>query len=128
MNFDELTIGQVKELKEMLSGNCTATKKHGAIGKKCIIRTYASGVHFGEVVSVENNDGNSRCEIKNGRRLWRWKTQKGISLSDLACGIDTNNSKICAVVPVHFIEDAIEFIPVTCEVEESIENAKVYNA
>lgn len=127
MNINDLTIGEAKELAAIFGGGGT-TKKHGAAGQKCIIRTYASGVHFGEVISVENNGGKSRCEIKNSRRLWRWQTKNGISLSDLARGIDTSKSKICAVIPAHFIEDAIEFIPVADCVCDAIEKADVFNA
>lgn len=38
------------------------------IGKKCIIRTYASGVHFGTLTAQDGR----QVELQNARRLWRW--------------------------------------------------------
>ena len=129
MNLDEMTIGQFKELKELFTKDTELKEKekHGAIGQYCIIRTYASGVFFGRVKSVLPNDGRSRCELQYVRRLHRWKTIKGISLSDLALhGIDVENSKICSELPCHFIEDAIEFIPATEDTIKQIKGAKTY--
>lgn len=128
MTLDNMTIGEAKEIAALFSAGKSENHTHGAIGKKCIVLTYASGVHFGEVLSVSDNGGNSRCVIKNSRRLWRWEAKNGISLSDLAQGIDLSASKICAPIAEHYIEDAIEFIPVASGVDCDIENAKTYNA
>jgi hypothetical protein len=96
---------------------------HPAIGKKCIVRTYASGVLFGTVTAVSNNDGRSRATIKNARRLWRWFG--GISLSEISqTGIDQSKSRISTTVPEQYIEDCIEFIPASEKAIKSIEGAK----
>lgn len=42
MDINELTIGQAKELAAMFGGDAHAPQSPH-IGKKCIIRTYASG-------------------------------------------------------------------------------------
>ena len=80
MNIDDLTIAQAKQLAAMFSGgNQEPQSPH--IGKKCIIRTYASGVHFGTVVSVHGRS----VELKDARRLWRWDVAPhGVSLSEVA--------------------------------------------
>lgn len=125
MNINDLTIGQAKELAEFFCQKPTG-QSHAAIGKKCIIRTYASGVHFGEVVSVSSNDGRSRCEIKNARRIRYWTG--AFTLSEMSqSGIDKNNSKVATTVPQHFIEDAIEFITCSEDAINCIESVKDYD-
>ena len=107
MNIDSLTIGEAKQLAQIFTNN--QAQSHGAIGKICIVRTYASGVHFGEVLSVSNNDGRSRCELKNSRRIWYW--DGAFTLSAVANNGVNDNSKLSEIVSQQFIEDAIEFIP-----------------
>ena len=89
------------------------------VGKYSIIRTYSAG-NWAGVVSAQEG-----CKIilTNARRLWRWKCNKGISLSSIATyGVDHNQSKIpCAVTEV-FLE-AIEIIPATEIAEKTIVEA-----
>jgi len=93
------------------------------IGKKCVIRTYASGVHFGELVSLHGR----RVELKNARRLYRWKAIGGISLSEVARnGIHHKASKVCCIVPEHSILDGLEVIPASADACSLIMNAEVY--
>lgn len=123
MDINELTVGQAKELARMFSGNDSA-QKSPHIGKKCIIRTYASGVHFGELVSQSGR----QVELKNARRLWRWDAAPyGISLSEVAKhGPVGSQSKVCCVVDEMSILDGLEVIPCTDEAAKVIEGAKVY--
>jgi len=126
MNIDSLTIREAKEIAGIFNNQGypqPPKPPHGAIGQKCIVRTYASGVHFGEVVSVSSNGGRSRCELKNSRRLWRW--EGGLSLSEISqSGIDQPKSRISTTVPVQFIEDVLEFIPASPDAIATIEGAK----
>lgn len=118
-----MTIGQAKELASMFGQNTTVPQQHGAVGKKCIIRTYASGVHFGTPVSISENGGRSRCELSNSRRIWKWKG--GLSLHEVSQkGIDQSGSRISCTSPQSFIEDAIEFIPCSEAAIKLIEGAQ----
>lgn len=94
------------------------------VGKKCIIRTYAAGVHYGEITEKDGNE----VILKNARRLWYWKTtNKGISLSEVAnAGVD-NESKVCASVDLIWLE-AVEIIPCTKEAINNIEGQNEYKA
>ena len=123
MNIEDLTIKQARELAEIFGGG-DAAPQSPHIGKKCIIRTYASGVHFGELVSQSGR----QVELKNARRLWRWDAAPhGISLSEVAThGPVGSRSKICCVVPEMSILDGLEVIPCTDEAVDVIEAAKVY--
>ena len=74
MNIDDLTIGEAKQLAKYFAPNATAavigSGCNSMLGKKCIFRSYASGVHFGELVEKDGKE----VIIKNARRLWYWKT------------------------------------------------------
>ena len=123
MDINDLTIGQAKELTAMFGGQ-EATTPSPHTGKKCIIRTYASGVHFGEVVSQSGR----QVELKNARRLWRWDADPhGVSLSEVAkYGPVGSRSKICCVIDQMSVLDGLEVIPCTDEATRVIEGAKVY--
>lgn len=83
MNIDELTIGQIKEIKRMVgSMECTKTEKpnpHPMLNRRCLVRTYSAGVHIGDVVFVDGME----CKLENALRLWKWE-DGGLSLSAVA--------------------------------------------
>jgi hypothetical protein len=93
------------------------------IGKKCIIRCYASGVHYGTVTA---HDGR-QVTLANSRRLWRWHTggkHNGVSLSGVAVnGIDAEKSVVEPLVPVIVLLDALEIIPASEKAQAMIEAA-----
>ena len=123
MNIDNLTFGEMKQIAAMFAnrdGNDKDFTPH--IGKKCIIRTYASGVHFGTVVAQSGR----QIELKNSRRMWKWHAKSGISLSEVSVdGIDHDKSRICATIPNITITDALEIIPASESAISSIESAEV---
>ena len=123
MNIDDLTIKQAKELAAMF-GATSADPASPHIGKKCIIRTYASGVHFGTLVAQHGR----QVELQNARRLWRWDVAPhGISLSEVAVhGSTGSQSKICCPVAEITILDALEIIPCRVKAAHVIETAEVY--
>jgi len=128
MNIDELTIGEAKELAKIFAPDSThaivGKGCNSMIGKKCIFRSYSSGVHFGELAEKDGKE----VIIKNARRLWYWKTtNKGISLSEVALAGLAKDSKVCAPVDAIWLE-AIEIIPCTKEATKSIEAADEYKA
>lgn len=93
------------------------------IGKKCIIRCYASGVHFGTLTAQDGR----QVELTNARRLWRWHTggkDNGVSLSAVAVtGIDAKRSTVEPIVASITLLDALEIIPATEAASASIEGA-----
>ena len=123
MNIDDLTIAQAKQLAAMFGGQA-ADPASPHIGKKCIIRTYASGVHFGELVSQSGR----QVELKNARRLWRWDAApNGISLSEVSqYGPVGPRSKICCAVDEITILDGLEIIPCSDQAAKVVEEAGVY--
>lgn len=127
MNIEDLTIGQAKEIAAMFGGMCTGNVKtentqglDDFLGMDVIIRTYAAGVWFGTLAKKAGNE----VILHSARRMWRWKCREGISLSELAiCGIDKEESRICAPVPMVWLE-AIEIIPVLDDAAKSIKEAE----
>lgn len=92
------------------------------IGKKCIIRTYASGVHFGTLIAQDGR----QVELQDARRLWRWHAVDGISLSEVALnGIAAAESRVCCTVPSITVLDALEILPASEKSAASIEAAPV---
>ena len=95
------------------------TASNFMIGKKCIVRTYSAGVWFGKVELKEGTE----VVLSDARRMWKWKTKKGISLSSVAIsGIQQSDSRIAEAVPNVWLE-AIEMIPTSATAEGSIEGS-----
>lgn len=120
MNINDITIGQAKELTAMFGA--AQSKEGGAftphIGKRCIVRTYASGVFCGEITAQDGR----MVEIKDARRLWSWKAADGISLSAVAVvGVDQRACRFPVAVPAVTVLDALEIIPASASALESID-------
>lgn len=107
MDINELTIGQAKEISNMVSGNVVpSTTLNSMIGKDVIIRTYSAGVFFGELAEKSGEE----VILKDARRMYYWKAKQGISLSACALyGVD-DTSKIIEPVESIWLK-AIEIIP-----------------
>jgi hypothetical protein len=125
MNFDidNFTLGQLKQIAALVnnqiapaSSSAQSSAAHPFVGKYCIARCYAAGVHAGTVVSV---DGDT-CVLSDSNRLWSWKAQDGVALSGVAqtgvksgCKIDTQNPEI-------YLTGVCELIPCSAAAKESI--------
>jgi len=114
MKIDELTIGDAKAIARLLGGN--NTEQHPAVGRYCVVRTFAAGVHAGTIESVNGSD----VRLKNSRRIWKW--QNAFTLSEVAIkGIAIEGSRIACVVPDLFLSSMIEIIPCSPESQKAIE-------
>lgn len=124
MNINDLTIGQAKELAKLFGQQ---PEKSGGldyfVGKKVIVRTYSAGCWFG---TIDEKSG-SEVILKDARRMYYWKTKKGISLSSCALYGVSDESKIVEPVSKMWLE-AIEIISCTDEAIESLEGASYVEA
>lgn len=117
MKLDDLTIGQAKELAALFGTHRTEhAQLHPMIGKYCIARCYAAGVHAGTVTHVDGEN----VILSDSRRLWSWSAKDGIALSGVAqhgiksgCKIDTLNPQI-------YLTGVCELIPASDKSKESI--------
>ena len=114
MNIDELTIGQLKQIKAMCSGitDDVQPSSHPFIGKRVLVRTYSAGVHIGDLVYVNGME----CKLENALRLWKWEGG-GLSLSAVANnGIKGGRLNETGEI---YLTNCIEFIPTTKEAEKT---------
>ena len=118
MNIDDLTLGQIKQLKCMLGGSESHTcENHPFVGRYVILRCYAAGVHAGILVSQSGD----QAVLKNSRRLWRWRAASGIALSGVAQnGLSKSDTKVDVMNPEIALTGVIETIPCSKVAEESI--------
>lgn len=118
--YDELTVGEVKELAAMF-GNVQSkpAAEHPFVGKYVIARCYSAGVHAGEVVSVDGEN----VILKDSRRLWNWKAKEGIALSGVAQTGIQSGCKVDVVNPLIGLTGVCELIPTTKKAQETINAA-----
>ena len=120
MDIYDLTLRQAKTLSDLFAQN--AEKKEVGlstmIGQKVIVRTYSAGVFFGELIEKSGTE----VILKNARRMYYWKANKGISLSACALYGVSDESKIVEAVPSQWL-DAIEIIPCSDIAITSLEGA-----
>lgn len=115
MDLNDLTIGQAKQLVRMFpqTTEYLQTKQtHPMLGKRCIVRTYSAGVHFGTVTYINGTE----IQLNNAYRLWEWKNG-GLSLS----AVNQNGLKggrINYTGEIYLI-NAIELMPMTVAFEAS---------
>ena len=119
MNINDLKLGEIKELLSIFtnSGSTNLSKPiNPVIGKYCIARCYAAGVHAGEVVSVDGEN----VVLKNSRRLWSWKAIDGIALSGVAQNGIQTGCKIDSMNPIIYLTGVCELIPCSNKSKDSI--------
>lgn len=113
MNLNDLTLGEIKELKKILTNE--QDEKHPMLGRRCIIRTYSAGVHIGNVSYIKK-DNSMECKLENSLRLWSWEGG-GLSLSAIAKN-GMKGGRINETGEV-YLTNAIEYIPTTQKAEET---------
>lgn len=82
------------------------------IGKMCIVRTYAAGVFFAEVMEIESGEGvgHAIAILNKCRRIWKWSG--ATELSDLAeNGIkNKSDSRISVPTDRHLALGVVEIL------------------
>lgn len=121
MNIDHLTYGQLKAIATMFATSAaTVTVTNPCIGKFCIVRAEAAGVHAGTVVAVSGDT----VTLKDSRRLWSWTAKEGVALSGVAQhGLKPrSDSKLDTLNPEISIRGWCELIPCSEDAKGSILN------
>ena len=89
----------------------------------CIIRSHASGVHFGEVIEARDTVHGLSVTLKNSRRIHYW--EGACSLSQVAMdGIKTG--RVAMELPEIQVENVIEIIPASDAAIENLKNQPVW--
>jgi len=91
------------------------------LNKYCIIRTYSAGVWFGKVLVKDGNE----IILGKARMLYYWKTNGGISLSEVSLTGLHEDSRVMSTVEEIWLKP-IEIIPCTNKAISSIQDKKDY--
>jgi hypothetical protein len=118
IDINELTFGQLKEIRSLMPDLPKEEKPHPFVGKFCIARAYSEGVHAGFVVSVDNDT----CILRDSRRLHSWKGT-GVALSGVANG-ELISGNVDTINPEIYITGLCSLIPCTEKAMKSIYEKK----
>lgn len=113
---NKLIIGQARKLASLFNQESKQQDLAGfGVGKKCVIRTYSAGVHFGTVVSRDSQD----IQLSKSRRIWSW--EGAFTLSAVAQdGVKT--AKLSIVTPEILLQQCIEIIPCSSRAISNLES------
>ena len=121
MNIDDMKFGDLKKIAAMFSGSGDAPTSSGFEGRYVIVRCKDAGVHAGVLVA----DSGRTATLKDSRRLWYWKSNKGSFLSGVARNGLDDESKVGGEVDIHLTETC-EIIPCSEIAEKSIRGIKAH--
>jgi hypothetical protein len=114
-----MTLGDLREIASLFNAGKPAATQHPFVGKFCIARCYAAGVHAGKVISVDGEN----VILEDSIRMWSWKAKDGVALSGVAQnGIDLQSCKIDTKNPLIYLTGVCELIPCS---KVSIESTNV---
>lgn len=106
MNMEDMKLGGLFKIEEAFDKKQVEKAAHPMLGRRCLIRTYFSGVHIGDIVFVEGTE----VQLENALRLWSWEGG-GLSLSAIANnGVKGGRLNQTGEI---YLTDAIEMIPIT---------------
>ncbi|MBO5681854.1 MAG: hypothetical protein J6T08_09100 [Lentisphaeria bacterium] len=109
----ETVIAEAEAEAEQADSDNEEIKTHPMLGRKCIIRTYSAGVHFGKVTYVNPNNS-MEVKLTDALRIWKWENG-GLSLSAIANnGMKGGRVNYTGEI---YLTNAIEYIPVTAKAE-----------
>jgi hypothetical protein len=92
------------------------------LGKYVIVRTYASGVHFGKLKVYEPDI--RHIVLEDTRIIYTWNGQR-LSLREISLD-SIVDGKMTVSIPQNIITDVLEILLVSERAEESLRNFKAY--
>jgi len=117
-----MTFGELKQIAALFNNGKPAATQHPFVGKFCIARCYAAGVHAGKVISVDGEN----VILEDSVRMWSWKANDGVALSGVAQnGIDRQSCKIDTKNPLIYLTGVCELIQCSQVSIESINAAQI---
>lgn len=123
MDIENLTIKEVRQIAKIAASfvgapenaeNETGVSTDQYIGKLVLVRTYASGVHFGTLKERKGRE----VILSNSRIVWYWN--KAFTLNQLAVNGGGSETKVSVATPETIILDAICFYPITEKVANKL--------
>ena len=126
MDFDKLTVAEVKQLAAMAANFlgsapavATTTTAVSGLGRPVIVRSRDAGVQFGYLDRYEG----STVYLKNARQMWSWTAASGGTLLDCAMhGVKAG--KFSGVADAVIVIGACAIIDCTAAAVKTLESAK----
>ena len=95
------------------------------IGKKVLIRSYAAGVFFGTLLSLEHTVAGTVIELEDSRRIHYWEgaaSLSQVSQEGIAAG------RVAMTEPFKMIVNAVEVTPLADKAVENLYGQPVWKA
>lgn len=122
IDINELTIGQARELAKMLSQpEQSKYSPHPSVGRYCVIRSHAAGVHVGTVAEVTDSASGREVRLHGTRRIWSW--QGALSCTEISVS-GVTGGKLSVQAEINFVNQVIEVLPCSKEAEECLKKFK----
>ncbi len=91
-----------------------------------LIRSYASGVHFGLLKNKVSELNGINVTLVKSRRVWYWSGASSISQLAMEGSKKPNDCKITVEVPLIEVANVIEIIPLSTEALNNLNAIKVW--
>lgn len=125
--MDAVILEKLAELEKTLKkGQPSEPKKN--VGKICLVRSYASGVHFGEVIDEFFTAAGKVVILKDSRRIHYWSG--AASLTQIANdGIkNKDSSRLTQILPEIEVVNVCETIPISEKAIKQLESHPIWQA
>lgn len=125
--MDAVILEKLAELEKTLKkGQPSEPKKN--VGKICLVRSYASGVHFGEVIDEFFTAAGKVVILKDSRRIHYWSG--AASLTQIANdGIkNKDSSRLTQILPEIEVVNVCETIPISQKAIKQLESHPIWQA
>lgn len=125
--MDAVILEKLAELEKTLKkGQPSEPKKN--VGKICLVRSYASGVHFGEVIDEFFTAAGKVVILKDSRRIHYWSG--AASLTQIANdGIkNKDSSRLTQIMPEIEVVNVCETIPISEKAIKQLESHPIWQA
>ncbi len=95
------------------------------VGKKVLIRSYSSGIHFGTLEQAEPLEDRLITQLANSRRIHYW--EGACSCSQIAQG-GIGSGRVAVTLPTLVVADVIEIIPLSERATSNLESQAVWKS
>jgi hypothetical protein len=112
--MNELIINGEKYLKEV---NPSQVK---------MVRSYAAGVFYGEIISEKHEVSGLVVEMKNARRVWYWSGACSLSQLSINGTIKPSDCKFPEAVPYVKLMNVVEILDITDQALISLNGVKIW--
>ncbi len=112
--------------KIILNGKTYVEETTAKLSDMKIVRSYAAGVFYGEIVSEQHEVSGLVVTMKNARRLWKWVGAASLSQVALEGVKNKEDSMFPAKVPAVKLMNVVEILDMTEEAVKNLDAVKIW--